>query len=54
MAVQMLQSGKVAQNWMGFTWIPYQGLTYSASTYYAYAVGQVQAFISARATRKAT
>jgi hypothetical protein len=37
MAVQMLQSGKVAQNWMGFTWIPYQGLTFSASTYYAYA-----------------
>jgi hypothetical protein len=37
MAVQMLQSGKVAQNWMGFTWVPYQGLTFSASTYYAYA-----------------
>ena len=37
MSVQMLQSGKVAQNWMGFTWIPYQGLTFSASTYYAYA-----------------
>lgn len=37
MAVQMLQAGKVAQNWMGFTWIPYQGFTYSASTYYAYA-----------------
>jgi len=26
MAVQMLQSGQVAQNWMGFTWIPYQAL----------------------------
>ena len=37
LAVQMLQEGKVATNWMGFTWIPYQGLTYSASTYYAYA-----------------
>lgn len=37
MAVQMLQSGKVAQNWLGFNWIPYQGLTFSASTYYAYA-----------------
>lgn len=37
MAVQMLQQGKVATNWMGFTWIPYQGLTYSSSTYYAYA-----------------
>ena len=37
LAVQMLQEGKVATNWMGFTWVPYQGLTYSASTYYAYA-----------------
>lgn len=37
MAVQMLQSGKVATQWMGFTWIPYQGLTLSSSTYYAYA-----------------
>lgn len=26
MAVQMLQSGQVAQNWMGFTWVPYQAL----------------------------
>lgn len=26
MAVQMLQTGQVAKNWMGFTWIPYQGL----------------------------
>ena len=26
MAVQMLQSGKVADNWLGFTWIPYQAL----------------------------
>lgn len=37
MAVQMLQQGKVATSWMGFSWIPYQGLTFSASTYYAYA-----------------
>lgn len=37
MAVQMLQTGKVAGSWMGFTWIPYQGLTLSASTYYAMA-----------------
>lgn len=37
MAVQMLQSGKVAQNWLGFNWIPYQGLTFAGSTYYAYA-----------------
>lgn len=26
MAVQMLQNGQVAKNWMGFTWIPYQAL----------------------------
>lgn len=26
MAVQMLQTGQVAKNWMGFTWIPYEGL----------------------------
>lgn len=26
MAVQMLQSGSVAQNWLGFNWIPYQAL----------------------------
>lgn len=37
MATQMLQAGKVATNWMGFTWIPYQGVTLSASTYYLYA-----------------
>jgi hypothetical protein len=33
----MLQSGKVATNWMGFTWIPYQGLTKVSTTYYSYA-----------------
>lgn len=37
LAVQMLQNGKLAGTWMGFNWIPYQGLTYAASTYYAYA-----------------
>jgi len=37
MAVQMLQDGKIAKNWLGFTWIPYQGFTFSAFTYYAYA-----------------
>lgn len=26
MAVQMLQTGKIAQNWMGFTWIPYEAM----------------------------
>lgn len=37
MAVQMLQSGSLAGKWMGFQWIPYQGLTFTASTYYTYA-----------------
>jgi hypothetical protein len=37
MAVQMLQQGKVATSWIGFSWIPYQGLAYSDSTYYAMA-----------------
>ena len=31
MAVQMLQDGKVAKNWMGFTWVPYQALDVSAA-----------------------
>lgn len=37
MATQMLQAGKLATSWLGFTWIPYQGLTFTSSTYYAYA-----------------
>lgn len=37
LAGQMLQQGKVAGQWMGFTWIPYEPLFLSASTYYAYA-----------------
>ena len=37
MATQMLQSGKIATSWLGFTWIPYQKLTFTASTYFAYA-----------------
>lgn len=37
MAAQMLQSGRLQGTWLGFNWIPYQGLTLSASTYYAYA-----------------
>lgn len=37
MAAQMLQSGRLQGSWLGFTWIPYQGLTFSSSTYYAYA-----------------
>ncbi len=37
MAVQMLQSGQIATKWMGFTWIPYERMVFSASTYYAVA-----------------
>jgi hypothetical protein len=37
MAVQMLQEGKVSNRWMGFTWIPYQNVTFAGSTYYLYA-----------------
>ena len=31
LAIQMLQAGKVATNWMGFTWIPYNLLDAGAS-----------------------
>jgi len=31
MAVQMLQEGKVATNWMGFNWIPYEQLDNGAN-----------------------
>jgi hypothetical protein len=37
MAVQMLQSGKVERRWMGFTWVPYEPVTFTSSTYYLYA-----------------
>lgn len=37
LAVKMLQDGDMAGKWMGFNWIPYEGLTFSASTYYAVA-----------------
>lgn len=37
LAVQMLQNGNLAGTWLGFNWIPYQGFTFSASTYYSYA-----------------
>lgn len=33
LAGQMLQSGKVAQNWLGFTWIPYEKLNNVSGTY---------------------
>lgn len=35
MAVKMLQEGDVSGKWMGFNWIPYEGLEFSGSTYYA-------------------
>lgn len=31
MAVKMLQAGEVAENWMGFTWIPYERLDVPAA-----------------------
>lgn len=31
MAVQMLQSGQIAKNWMGFTWIPFQRMRVPAA-----------------------
>lgn len=37
LAVRMLQDGKVATNWLGFTWIPYQKMTKVSTTYYTYA-----------------
>jgi hypothetical protein len=37
MAVKMLQEGDVSKRWMGYTWIPYNGLTFTASTYYTIA-----------------
>lgn len=37
MAVKMLQSGDISGKWMGFTWVPYEGLVLSSSTYYAIA-----------------
>lgn len=38
MAVQMLQAGDVANKWMGFNWIPFEGIDpVSSSTYYTVA-----------------
>lgn len=31
--VEMLQSGAVADNWLGFTWVPYEGLDLATDTY---------------------
>jgi hypothetical protein len=37
MAVQMLQAGGVARRWMGFNWVPYNGIYNDGSTYYTIA-----------------
>lgn len=37
MAVKMLQDGDVSRKWMGFNWIPYENLEFTASTYYTIA-----------------
>lgn len=41
MAVKMLQEGDVSKNWMGFTWIPFNGITQDgAAVYYTIAWAQ--------------
>lgn len=37
MAVKMLQNGDVSGKWMGFKWVPFNGIALSASTYYTIA-----------------
>jgi hypothetical protein len=37
MAVQMLQEGAIGKKWMGFTWIPYEPIELTSSTYYTVA-----------------
>lgn len=37
MTGRMLQEGRIAGSWLGFTWIPYQGLTKVSTSYYTYA-----------------
>ncbi|MFT3720411.1 phage capsid protein [Pseudorhodoferax sp.] len=37
MAVKMLQEGNLAAKWCGFNWIPFNGIEFSASTYYTIA-----------------
>jgi hypothetical protein len=37
LAVKMLQDGDVNSKWMGFNWIPYEGITLSGSTYFTVA-----------------
>ncbi len=33
-AVQMLQTGQIARNWLGFTWIPYEAMDVPAASTY--------------------
>lgn len=37
LAVQMLQAGNVSQNWMGFTWIPFNGIQKVSTDYFTVA-----------------
>ena len=36
-STQMIQDGKVATKWLGFTWIPYQAMTLVSTTYTSFA-----------------
>lgn len=56
-AVKMLQSGDVAGKWMGFKWIPYEGLYFASSTYYAIAwaksaIHRGTGFVEGKASRR--
>ena len=59
MAVRMLQDGEVAGKWMGFNWIPFEGIDpVSSSTYYtvAWAKSAIhfgQGFMEGRVDRRA-
>lgn len=37
MAVKMLQEGDVSRRWMGYTWVPFNGITLSSTVYYTVA-----------------
>lgn len=37
MASQFLQKGDVSGKWMGFNWVPYEGITFDGTTYTTYA-----------------
>lgn len=34
MAAKMLQEGDVSRKWMGFNWVPYNGIEFTGGTYY--------------------